>query len=203
MMHNFFDSRNYNRPVFESENFLVIPSLGSLVEGWLLIVPKRFHLNFSQLSPSNFSELEILISQLAQRFLPMFNADQFVVFEHGPTLENSVAGCGVDYAHLHWIPTNFDLLEGVKVFLNLDYTWRVMSELKDIKDHNVNDDDYLYLRNQKGQHLLTCQEHVPSQTFRKVIAHYLDIPNSYDWKLNQGVENIESVYTKLDLHKLQ
>lgn len=199
---NFFESKDYNKPVFESENFLVIPSLGSLVEGWLLIVPKKFHLNYSQLSELDFGELEIVISQLGERFLPVFKKDQFVVFEHGPTFENSVAGCGVDYAHLHWIPTGFDLISGVNTFLKLDFSWQNISELKSIKDQNVNEEDYLYLRNQRGEHFLTCQKHIPSQTFRKVIAHYLDMPNSYDWKLNQGAENIESVYTKLKLQEL-
>jgi ATP adenylyltransferase len=202
MMHHFFESKYYNKPILESENFLVIPSLGSLVEGWLLIVPKKFYLNFSQLPSFVFSELETLISQLSLRFLPFFNADQFVIFEHGPTLENSVAGCGVDYAHLHWIPTNFDMLEGAKVFLNLSYDWQVIPALNSINDFNVNSKDYLYLRDQKGNHFLTCQTNIPSQTFRKVMAHYLNAPDSYDWKLNERIENIESVYDKLNFWEL-
>jgi hypothetical protein len=28
----------WNRPLFESANFVVLPSLGSLVQGWLLLV---------------------------------------------------------------------------------------------------------------------------------------------------------------------
>ena len=186
----------------ESENFIVIPSLGSLVEGWLLIVPKKFYLNYSQLPLFLFPELETLIGQLSLRLLPFFNADQFVIFEHGPTLENSVAGCGVDYAHLHWIPTNFDMLEGTKAFLNLKYEWKIIPALNSINEFNINRMDYLYLRNQHGTHFLTCQENIPSQTFRKVMAHYLDTPDSFDWKLNQGYANIESVYNKLDFSNL-
>jgi ATP adenylyltransferase len=202
MRHNFFESKYYNKPIIESENFLVIPSLGSLIEGWLLIVPKKYHLNISQLSLADMVELEMVIAELGRRFLSMVSKDQFVIFEHGPTLENSVAGCGVDYAHLHWVPTNFDLLNGVKAFLNLDYTWELIHGLNDINNFNIDDEDYLYLRNQKGEHYLTCQKHIPSQTFRKVIAHYLNIPDSYDWKLNQQAQNIRSVYAKLKLHQL-
>ncbi len=197
MTGNFFENKKYNKPILESENFLVIPSLGSLVEGWLLIVPKKFYLNFSQLPEPDFQELEILFSRLGEYFLPIFQKDQFVVFEHGPTLENSVAGCGVDYAHLHWIPIHFDLLKGVNTFLNLDYIWQVIPSLKGIGDNNLNNEDYLYLRDQKGVHHLTCQKEIPSQTFRKVIAHYLNTPESFDWKLNFGMENIQSVYDKL------
>jgi ATP adenylyltransferase len=134
MRHNFFESKYYNKPIIESENFLVIPSLGSLIEGWLLIVPKKYHLNISQLSLADMVELEMVIAELGRRFLSMVSKDQFVIFEHGPTLENSVAGCGVDYAHLHWVPTNFDLLNGVKAFLNLDYTWELIHGLNDINN---------------------------------------------------------------------
>jgi len=194
---NFFENKGYNKPVFESENFLVIPSLGSLVEGWLLIVPKKFHLNFSELSEPHFNELEVVISQLSELFLPMFKKDRFVVFEHGPTIENSVAGCGVDYAHLHWIPIDFDLLSGVSVFLNVDYDWKTIFSLRDLSANNLNNEDYLYVRDQKGVHHMACHKRIPSQTFRKVIAHYLGTPDVFDWKLNLGVEHIESVYAKL------
>ena len=30
----------YDNTIFETKNFVVMPSLGSLVAGWLLVVPK-------------------------------------------------------------------------------------------------------------------------------------------------------------------
>jgi diadenosine tetraphosphate (Ap4A) HIT family hydrolase len=31
----------WNKPVFETSKFVVLPSLGSLVEGWLLLIPRK------------------------------------------------------------------------------------------------------------------------------------------------------------------
>ena len=48
----------------------------------------------------------------------------FVMFEHGPQRLCSTVGCGVDYAHLHIVPTNFDLKTGIHRFFNLNYKWQ-------------------------------------------------------------------------------
>lgn len=31
----------WNDPLFETQNFIALPSVGALLEGWLLLVPKR------------------------------------------------------------------------------------------------------------------------------------------------------------------
>ena len=39
----------WSAPLVETENFVVVPSLGALVEGWLLIVPKAHHISYGAL----------------------------------------------------------------------------------------------------------------------------------------------------------
>ena len=197
MLKNFFEHTEYNTPVYETSNFVVIPSLGALVEGWLLIVPKNFYLNFSKLPVEQLEEVTQIINHLEQYFRPLFSATGSVVFEHGPADTGSNAGCGVDYAHLHWVPTEFDLKNGVSKFLSLDFKWTNILQLNDIKTNVTTGMDYLYLRDQSGRSFLTCQHHVPSQTFRKVIAGYLKQPERFDWKANFYLENISAIYSKL------
>jgi len=197
MQKNFFELADYNTPVYQTSNFIVIPTLGSLIEGWLLIVPKVFYLNFSQLPEALMDEANDIIHHLQEHFLPLFEAPNAVVFEHGPGNIQSTAGCGVDYAHLHWVPTEFDLKAGVKEFLNLHYNWSLINDLTEVKLNNAADRDYLYLRDQGNKSFVTYQKEVPSQTFRKVIAHYLQQPQQFDWKANFGSENIQAVYSKV------
>jgi ATP adenylyltransferase len=201
MLKNFFERTDYNTPVYESSNFVVIPTLGALIEGWLLIVPKVFYLNFSHLPSDQLEEVSQVINHLEERFLPLFEASGTVVFEHGPSYTHSTAGCGVDYAHLHWIPTGFDLKQGVSEFLNLNFDWKTVDSLAEVKANTMTGQDYLYLRDQSGNSFLTCREDVPSQTFRKVIAHYLNKPEQFDWKDNFGSQNINSVYSKLNIQR--
>lgn len=41
--------QSWDNPVFESRNFVVVPSLGSLVEGWMLLLPKKHLLSMGAL----------------------------------------------------------------------------------------------------------------------------------------------------------
>ena len=40
----------WNEPILESQNFVVVPSLGSLVEGWTLLLPKSHYLSMGALT---------------------------------------------------------------------------------------------------------------------------------------------------------
>jgi ATP adenylyltransferase len=195
MPKKFFEITDYNRILFESENFIVIPSLGSLLPGWLLIIPKEFSLNLSQLKRSELEELEKLAFTCERKLNEIYRCE-VVRFEHGPVLTQSKVGCGVDYAHLHLVPVKFDLIDGLKELLNVNYDWTEIEsfiELSNIPDNT----DYLYYRNRSNQHFITCQTDIPSQLFRKVIASYLNTPESFDWKLFPQAETIEDTIKNL------
>src|ERR1700721_2859884 len=98
----------YNKSLFETEHFKVIPSLGSLVEGWVMIVPKEFYISFGAIANSAiYNELDDLIQNLGQVIKMEFG--DFVIFEHGPVVRKSLIGCSVDYAHLHFVPARVNL----------------------------------------------------------------------------------------------
>lgn len=181
MMHKrFFTDEIYDSPLYESEHFNVVPSLGSLVEGWVLVVPKEEILNFSQLTEKKYSELEELVN-----FIKSFQTSLYenaIVFEHGPTDKCSKTGCGVDYAHLHMVPYKYDLIEGIQKYFKLDLQWIKIKDISEISEHNTKRSDYLYFRTQDDKHFITLRESFPSQIFRQVISNYEGIPERFDWK---------------------
>jgi diadenosine tetraphosphate (Ap4A) HIT family hydrolase len=191
----FFNPTSYNRILFESENFVVIPSLGSLVSGWLLIVPKRFSLNLSLLKKSELEELDNLATNCERTIKEKYGTN-VVRFEHGPSIAKSKVGCGVDYAHLHLVPINFDLIIGLQQLLHIDYYWTEINSLVSLSDINFGA-NYLYYRNIANQHFITVQENIPSQLFRRVIASYLHAPETFDWKLFPQIDKIEDTINNL------
>jgi ATP adenylyltransferase len=193
---NFFERVEFNTRVIESKNFVVVPTLGAMIEGWMLIVPRDFHLNLAQLKPHLFDELDSVIQQTELIIRKKFHTPT-VLFEHGPTAIGSTAGCSVDYAHLHVVPTEFDLLGGLRRFLGLEYDWQAVQNLMALSHRRVECNDYLYFRNQSGNHFLTLQKDIPSQLFRKVIANYLGKPNSYDWKQFPEMKKIRNTIEKI------
>ena len=48
----------WNDPLFETRNFAALPSVGALVEGWLLLVPKRHFISFGALPDSMLGEMQ-------------------------------------------------------------------------------------------------------------------------------------------------
>jgi diadenosine tetraphosphate (Ap4A) HIT family hydrolase len=102
----------WDTPLFESRSFVAIPTVGALVEGWLLVVPKTAALSFARLSTGQLSELGEFLDEIVPFIESAYGPVS--VFEHGPAIANSSVGCGVDYAHLHLVPTRCDLLAGAR-----------------------------------------------------------------------------------------
>ncbi len=88
------------RFVLRTSHFVVMPTLGQLFKGSLLIVPVAHVETLASLPPDHLSELAALLEQVQCK---LRDFGQPVFFEHGSTQE--VAGsCGIFHAHLHVVP---------------------------------------------------------------------------------------------------
>src|ERR1017187_4678860 len=74
----------WNEPLIETEHFTVIPSLGALVEGWLLIVPKMHFISMGALPIDLRAEADGLEHQ-TRSLLKAKYRKPVVGFEHGPS----------------------------------------------------------------------------------------------------------------------
>jgi diadenosine tetraphosphate (Ap4A) HIT family hydrolase len=167
-----------NTVLFETRFFAVVPSLGSLVPGWLLLVPKRSVLNCSMLTDGEIIELESLVGQLSiigKRF-----PGRVYAFEHGASRTGSLTGCGVDHAHMHLVPLEFDLLaaalETPGVVWNEPTHGGIAKQVTTCKEEYVAvydiDRELGILGRPSGQ----C-----SQWVRKIIASKLNRSNEWDY----------------------
>lgn len=189
----------YNEPLFQSSNFKVIPSLGSLVEGWLLIIPNSTYISIGEMDYQLKNELFELQKEVEEVLRSEYGS--VVTFEHGPRDQSLTVGCGVDYAHLHLIPINYDLINGVQKFLGLNFDWKVIDDLRDVT-LSKKDLSYLYYKNQQGSSFITYKSNFQSQLFRKVVAHYLNISFEFDWKKYPKFENIQMTINHLRRYSL-
>lgn len=198
---NYHAKEFYNKILFESKNFIVVPSLGALVEGWLLIVPKQEYLSFQYLdSISLLEELEEFSQQIAQIMTKEYG--YVTMFEHGALQSESTVGCGVDYAHLHLVPINFDLILGLETFLGTRYDWNIVSGITDALKKKKEKSEYLFYKDYKGNSYIVNDKKIPSQLFRKVIAQYTNQKEKYDWKEYHQEENILKTIKKFQVHSI-
>ncbi len=189
-----FPSATWDMPLFESANFVVIPSLGSLIEGWLMIVPKKHYLAMGALSPYLVTEMDELKQEVIDRLIPLYG--DVCCFEHGPCSANHRVGCGVDHAHLHVVPIKLDLVEAASLFLPAGTKWERASFESCQRAFECRK-DYLYVEQPIGIGRIAVHDNFGSQTFRKAIASQIGFKSEYNWREYPREEVIDQTIKSL------
>lgn len=114
-----FGEYHYNEidePFAINDEFFAIASIGPLVEGWSLIVPKTHQLSMRCVydSPMFADFLGYVLPPLIQQY------GSLIAFEHGANSEGSLTACGTAHAHLHLVPFGESLLPELQ---NSDMQW--------------------------------------------------------------------------------
>lgn len=176
----------WDRPVRETLNFVVLPSLGSLVPGWLLVFPRAHYRALADCREDQREELRYLRLELDGLLSNTFSSP-VAQFEHGAVC-GGVVGCGVFHAHLHLVPTAYDLL-GAGRALFPDLVWHEAPNLDSVweTDHP---EDYLCIE-QEGRTSVSTSDGIPSQFFRRALSAAMERPHEWNWRLNPGLDMIE------------
>jgi ATP adenylyltransferase len=187
-------AKAWNQPLFESPNFVALPSLGSLIEGWVLLVPKHHFISLGEVSGAMLSEMnkfkEFLCSVLNECY------GTVSVFEHGPSAARRTVGCGVDHAHLHLVPLRFDLCTGVSSFLPSGVTW-TNAGIEKCQEAYSQGLDYLYLEQPIGFGRIATHNEFGSQLFRQAIAAQIGIQDEYNWRKYRQMPTVMATIQRL------
>lgn len=178
----------WEQTILETDNFVVVPTLGSIVPGWVLIVPKLHILNMAEISSSYELELEHLLTESREFLTSCFGEP--ILFEHGPSRAGSLSGCGIDHAHLHMVSLELDIQREFENSQFAGLSWSCLgknilpSQL--LMPHGM---DYLYFQNTNRGAFIAEVECPTSQFFRKVIARGIGLPDHFDYKQYSFLEN--------------
>jgi diadenosine tetraphosphate (Ap4A) HIT family hydrolase len=177
----------WNEPLFESDNFVVLPSLGALLEGWLIVLPKKHVISAGALDDQLLAELGRVKTVVASKMQRRYGAA--CAFEHGPSKTNSLVGCGVDHAHLHIVPSLVDVRSAVQTFLP-EGTWWSRALMTDCQTANREGQDYLYLEQPIGVGFMATHRAFGSQLFRKAIASEIGTPDEFNWREHPQIPKV-------------
>lgn len=183
--------------VAETEHLVAVPSVGPLVPGWLLVMPKEHVLSFGALDADTLAVLMADVHRIAAAWEDVFGPLTWL--EHGPAEDHISAGCGIDHAHMHLVPTGqLDLLAAARGQLP-NLVFHEVSGPEAAADPVTRGDSYLYLRTTDGCSWLATSRDIPSQAFRRVIACQQGRPDQYDWKAFPHLDALE-IALKLARH---
>jgi diadenosine tetraphosphate (Ap4A) HIT family hydrolase len=189
----------YDTPLLQTEHFFVVPSIGAMVPGWVMVLPKVHALSIARVPHEQREELKLLINRtrtvVEKRFGPA------TLFEHGASAAGSLTGCGVDHAHLHIVPLHFSL---ISLALNDEAASWVR---KTHGPHGIKDaqSDYLLISEDSSTCVVGHLRQPQSQYFRRLIANAVGTPGQYNYRtylflnnVRQTVEGISEAVRSLE-----
>ena len=190
----------WDRPIFHSDNFVVVPSLGSLVEGWLLIVPRTHVISMGSLSAKLATEMLNVKDYVWHVLESTYGC--VVGFEHGPAMPRAAVGCGVDHAHFHLVPVHFNITQTAAPYLPAATVWS-RADWANCRRAYEASVDYLYVEQRQGVGQIAVGTGFGSQVLRRAIAGALGRPDEFDWRTYPQSRTIAKTLKTLDRHGLQ
>lgn len=181
----------HDEPIYTTTNFVAVPSLGALVEGWMLVLPREHLINSSHIPAALRNEFDYIVATVHDLVARTFGSP--TVFEHGAATNGSQFGCGTDHAHLHVVPLPFDLKKATSDQVT-DLQWVVLDHELTRLPHQPG--DYLALANESHT-LLALPGSPVSQFFRRIIAASLGRPNDYNYRSHLFLPNVVATRSRL------
>lgn len=168
---------------------IVVPTLGMLTPGYLLVVSEEHERSFSHWTASALHSLEAYLRELTRRLAPLFG--EYLIFEHGPA-DSPILGSGacIDHAHFHLIPTANDLAAHVMAA----FRWTPLADLSELRKHRGKPYALASLR---GSHHVVVVDDLPTQWIRRLLAERLGTPGRWDWKRHSGLAELQTTIDRL------
>lgn len=189
------DNRPWDEVLYETDHFAVVPTVGALVEGWLLIVTKQPYLCMGAVGEELLYELSSLKDHVSSVLRQCYG--EVAVFEHGPSKPRQGVGCGVDHAHLHVLPVAYSLIERVPAITDTVLDWQIVENVRTVRKFSDADIPYLYVEQSIGKARIAAAWDPPSQLFRRVVADAIGLPKEFDWRNNPMESNVVSTVETL------
>lgn len=175
-----------SRVIAYDEGILVLPTLGQLFTGSLLIMPQMHVETIADLPKEKLDACLRLVSRF-KKYLGGFGSP--VVFEHGA---RSCTGqsCGIYHAHLHLVPLPSDF--SVEDALPVSATGA--STLDEAFIRLRNNDAYLLFQDTFGRIRFVAGDtarstNYGSQYFRQCLVRHFQLADHWDWRTYEGVES--------------
>jgi len=189
-----------NRCVLESDLFVCVPSIGSFVPGYILVIPRAHFLSFLGMPNFYLRECQDILNLLKNHYCQHYKS-HFILYEHGTANEKNQGGMSVLHAHFHLLPCNVKMIKFCS-----EFQFAAFSCLSDVVNYYraVGDNrPYLLLRDSDAVWYLAFSQSIPSQFFRKRICDVLGKPGMGDWKNHPFIENINMTIANAQQYGLQ
>lgn len=178
----------YNEIIDETDNFRIVPCIGSLVDGYVLVLPKKHVYCMTSFSADITEEYNNILKKYRNIFKKIYGKYP-IVFEHGTPDPCGICANCVIHGHTHIVNHNYKNENEIINKLRL----KTINNIFDIEKKK----NYIYYMSPKGKEYVTYDFEPISQIMRIFIARDLGIEKEYNWRLYPFDDNIKSTIKKL------
>jgi len=166
------------RVPIETENFAVIPSLGPLAPGHVILCPKCHYRSFATVPPGHDTEYEHLLANVKE-FLGRTYMAPVHLFEHGNARNGTRVLCSVDHAHLHAVPAAVSVIGALRRYPAVQPN-RGLPGLRSV----AKEGEYIYYESPDGERLMVLagDHQFESQFMRRTFAEAMGTTNEWNWR---------------------
>lgn len=181
------DSPPWDTVLADFGSFVIAPSKGALIPGWLLVISKR-HV----LCSGAFSNTEVDAFEAALTFAQDLVGSHFgppTVFEHGPTRPGTALGCGIDHAHTHVVALPFSLSAAIGSVIPSE-NWHPLASFSGTRDIHIRGLEYTVVAEPNCAQQWLTPPPGTRQFLRRVVANGLGCPELFDYSEYPHEDNV-------------
>jgi predicted house-cleaning noncanonical NTP pyrophosphatase (MazG superfamily)/diadenosine tetraphosphate (Ap4A) HIT family hydrolase len=180
------------RVLHETANFVVMPALGSFVEGYALVCSKAHVPSMASFGGEVLQELQALVTFAVATVSNLYGP--CVVFEHGMASCRVTAGGCIDHAHIHLIPATVDLTP----FLRSKFAVCDLGGFENLAGWFGR--PYILAQSQLGDFIVGDPlEGLPSQFLRRQVAELVGKGELWDWAAYLGLPEMDRTFARLQV----
>ena len=173
-----------NRQVIISDNFVVMPTIGQILSGSVLLLPKLHHDNYSKIDTKERYEALEIVSRLENK---LKDFGEIIVFEHG-AIPSSGSSCGIYHAHIHLVP----MLSKVSASEIIESEINLAESMEDAWNHVVKESEYIVIRDTFGKSYYALPPKggtgFGSQYIRRRIVELYNLECDWNWRSYKKAE---------------
>ncbi len=163
--------RHYNFKLFQDKFFTILPSIGPLELGHVMVVSQYHKMNLASMGVQLLSKYDRLINGIRNKY-SLYHTD-LLEAEHGPVETNSAGSC-IIHTHIHLIP-NCGKFENI-----FDDKLDKILITKNIEDIAEITKPYIFVRGRSQTIIIYDANDVPSQYIRRIICKNEE-REDWDW----------------------
>lgn len=184
------------RTVYESSNFIVLPTIGQFIEGYLLIIPKRHVMSVAELTKEELYEFKEVLEDTEFLLKISYGRPNILIWENGTG--NGGIGKAKDsvvHAHVHLAPSTLTS-ETIKIKSGFQFECITLDDISKYSNHS-----YLLIREENPNNWIINNSkdlYIPRQYIRQLLAEENDIPGElWNWRKYPCRENLHKTIKQI------